>query len=130
MELRELRYFIAAFEERSVTAAARRSFVSQPSVSAAIASLEAELDAALFVRHKKGVAPTTAGEQLYPIARRIADEAQAARSLFRHPARPRRIALGLMRTLDIPRTIEIIAPLLREPDLHLRLVGADQACDA
>src|SRR5262245_25133567 len=101
MDLRELRYFIAAYEERSVTAASRRSFVSQPSVSAAIASLESELGAALFVRHKKGVSPTAAGERLYPVAWRIADEELAARSLFREPPRPRRLTLGLMRTLDI-----------------------------
>ncbi|HKE19544.1 MAG TPA: LysR family transcriptional regulator [Kofleriaceae bacterium] len=130
MDIRELRYFIAAFEERSVTAAARRCTVSQPSVSAAIASLEAELGAVLFVRHKKGVSPTAAGERLYPVARRIAEEELAARSLFRQPQRARRITLGLMRTLDIARTLDIIAPLTRDPDLHVRLVGADQACDA
>lgn len=130
MDIRELRYFIAAFEEQSVTAAARRSFVSQPSVSAAIASLEEELGAVLFVRHKKGVAPTAAGKQLYPIARRITDEARAARALFREPGRPRRLTLGLMRTLDIQRTLALIEPLTREPDLHLRLVAADQTCDA
>jgi len=130
MELRELRYFVAVFEERSVTAAARRSFVSQPSVSAAIASLEAELAAVLFVRHKKGVSPTQAGERFYPIARRIADEAAAARSLFRQPPRPRRLTLGLMKTLDIERALDIIAPLCRDPDLHLHLVDAGEACDA
>jgi DNA-binding transcriptional LysR family regulator len=130
MDIRELRYFMAAFEERSVTAAARRSFVSQPSVSAAIASLEAELDAVLFVRHKKGVSPTAAGERLYPLARRIAEEAQAARALFRQPTRRRELTLGLMRALDIQRTLELIAPLTRDPELHLRLVEADQPCDA
>jgi DNA-binding transcriptional LysR family regulator len=130
MDIRELRYFIAAYEERSVTAAARRCFVSQPSVSAAIASLEAELGATLFVRHKKGVSPTAAGERLHPIARRIAEQELAARSLFREPERARRITLGLMRTLDIQRTLEIIAPLVREPDLHVRLVAAEQECDA
>ena len=55
MDIRELRYFSAVFEARSLTAAARRCFVSQPSISAAIASLEAELGASLFIRHKKGV---------------------------------------------------------------------------
>jgi DNA-binding transcriptional LysR family regulator len=130
MDLRELRYFIAAFEERSVTGAARRSYVSQPSVSAAIASLEAELDAVLFVRHKKGVSPTAAGERLYPLARRIAEDAQAASALFRQPSRPRELTIGLMRTLDIQRTLALIEPVTRDPDLHLRLVEADQPCDA
>ena len=43
MELRELGYFVAVFEEGSVSAAARRSHISQPSVSTALAALEAEL---------------------------------------------------------------------------------------
>jgi len=60
MELRELGYFIAVYEEHSVTRAARRCFISQPSVSAALAGLEHELGAALFVRHRKGATPTSA----------------------------------------------------------------------
>ena len=48
MELRELGYFLAVYEERSVSAAARRSYVSQPSVSEALANLEHELATRLF----------------------------------------------------------------------------------
>src|SRR5882757_1789814 len=58
MDIRELRYFAAVFRERNLTAAARRCFISQPSISAAITNLEAELGTTLFIRHKKGVAPT------------------------------------------------------------------------
>lgn len=130
MEMHELRYFVAAYDERSVSAAARRCFVSQPSVSAAIAGLEAELGATLFVRHKKGVSPTAAGERLYPVARRIAEEARAAAAMFEKPGRARRLTLGLLRTIDIRRTLDLLAPLVRDSDLHLRLVAADQACDA
>jgi hypothetical protein len=53
MDIRELRYFNAVFRERNLTAAARRCFISQPSISAAIANLEAELGTTLFIRHKK-----------------------------------------------------------------------------
>jgi DNA-binding transcriptional LysR family regulator len=104
--------------------------VSQPSVSAAIASLEAELGAALFVRHKKGVSPTAAGERFYPAARRITEEARAAAAMFEKPGRARRLTLGLLRTIDIRRTLDLLAPLVRDSDLHLRLVASDQACDA
>jgi DNA-binding transcriptional LysR family regulator len=64
MDVRELRYFAAVFTERNLTAAAQRCFISQPSISAAIASLESELGTTLFIRHKKGAAPTAAAEQL------------------------------------------------------------------
>ena len=58
MDIRELRYFAAVYRERKLTAAARACFVSQPSISTAITHLEAELGTTLFIRHKKGVAPT------------------------------------------------------------------------
>lgn len=130
MELRELRYFSAAYEARNITEAARRCFVSQPSISAAIAALEGELGAQLFVRHKKGVSPTAAGEALYPRARRLLDGAQAMRGLF-SKAEPRRtLTLGLARTLDAVRVGALLAPLAQAPDLLLKLVGPDDEADA
>src|SRR5579859_6527816 len=111
MDIRELRYFAAVFRERNLTAAARRCFISQPSISAAITNLEAELGTALFIRHKKGMAPTQAAEQFHAVARRIIDEADAARNLFRRPPAQKGLTIGLMRTLDMTRTIALLKPL-------------------
>src|SRR5438876_2809167 len=111
MDIRELRYFAAVMRERNLTAAAKRCFISQPSISAAITALEAELGATLFIRHKKGVAPTAAAERLHAFARRIIHDADAARNLFRLPAARQVLTLGLMRTLDIPRTVALLKPL-------------------
>lgn len=129
MDMRELRYFVAVFEERNLTAAARRCFVSQPSISVAISNLERELGTGLFIRHKKGVAPTASAHDLYPLARHMIEEAEAVRRLFRKPSPGRNLTLGLMRTLDIQRTLAVLKPLTTEPDLHLRLVGAEDTCD-
>ena len=130
MDIRELRYFSAVFAERNLTAAARRCFISQPSISAAITNLEAELGTTLFIRHKKGVAPTAAAEQFHAVARRILDEADAAKNLFRKPAGKQTLTLALMRTLDVARTIALLKPLTASPDVALRLVGASAAADA
>jgi len=130
MDVRELRYFAAVFTERNLTAAAQRCFISQPSISAAIASLEIELGTTLFIRHKKGAAPTAAAEQLYSVARRVIDEVDAARNLFRTKAARATLTLGLMRTLDLPRTIALLRPLTGQADVALRLVGVDDAADA
>ena len=130
MDIRELRYFSAVFGERNLTAAARRCFVSQPSISTAISNLEAELGTTLFIRHKKGVAPTASAERFHAIARRIIDEADAARNLFREPAKQRSLTLGLMRTLDLRRTIALLKPLTGNADIALRLVGARDRADA
>ncbi|MBR0743563.1 LysR family transcriptional regulator [Bradyrhizobium japonicum] len=130
MEIRELRYFAAVYRERNLTAAARACFVSQPSISTAITHLEAELGTTLFIRHKKGVAPTASAEQFHALARRIIDEADAARSLFRKPNTKTTVTLGLMRTLDVPRTIALLKPLTARADIALRLVGSDERADA
>jgi DNA-binding transcriptional LysR family regulator len=84
--LKQLRYFAAAAEHGSVTAAARSIRVSQPSISEAIAHLESAFDLQLFVRHRaQGLSPTPAG-------RRFLVE---ARSLLAHADDLRQSALGL-----------------------------------
>jgi DNA-binding transcriptional LysR family regulator len=118
------------FSERNLTAAARRCFISQPSISAAITNLEAELGTTLFIRHKKGMAPTASAEQFHAVARRLIDDADAAKNLFRKPSTRRQLTLGLMRTLDMPRTIALLKPLTGTADVALRLVGIKEKADA
>ena len=130
MDIRELRYFAAVFSERNLTAAAKRCFISQPSISAAITNMEAELGTTLFVRHKKGMSPTASAEQFHAAARRIIDEADAARNLFRKPSTQATLTLGLMRTLDMPRTVALLKPLTGNSEVALRLVGVNEAADA
>jgi DNA-binding transcriptional LysR family regulator len=132
MDIRELTYFVAVYEERSVTAAARRCFISQPSVSAAIASLETELGARLFLRHRKGATPTAPAERLYPMARNLIDDAAALKAALRAPARAARVTVGLMPSLDAARMRDLLAVVAREArqaEVALRVVGAEERCD-
>ncbi len=62
MELRHLRYFIAAAEAENVSRAAMRLHVSQPALSRQIRDLEEELGFALFERSPKSVRLTEAGK--------------------------------------------------------------------
>jgi DNA-binding transcriptional LysR family regulator len=59
--LTQLRTFLAVAETASVRSAAERLVVSQPSVSAAVASLERELGVALVARQGRGLRITPAG---------------------------------------------------------------------
>ena len=72
LSLRALRYFVAAAETGSVTGGAHQVRVSQPSISAAIARLEADLKVQLFVRHHaKGLSLTLSGDRLLVQARSL-----------------------------------------------------------
>ncbi len=70
LSFRALRYFVAVAEAGSVTGAAQEVRVSQPSISAAIARLETDLQVQLFVRHHaRGLSLTLAGDRLLAQAR-------------------------------------------------------------
>ncbi|MGA5314048.1 LysR family transcriptional regulator [Streptomyces pseudogriseolus] len=61
MSLRQYEYALAVAEEGSVTAAAERLRVAQPSVSQQIRGLERDLGVKLFARTPAGLVPTTVG---------------------------------------------------------------------
>lgn len=50
MKIRQLEYFCAVAEEKSISAAARELHVAQPPISRQIAQLEEELGVQLFLR--------------------------------------------------------------------------------
>src|SRR5580698_10433988 len=81
MDERRLSYFLAVVDEGSVTRAARRLRVAQPSLSQAVRALESELGAALFDRVGRGLRLSAAGEALVGPARQVLrafDEARDA----------------------------------------------------
>ena len=77
MQMHQIRYFLALCEERNFTRAARRSGVSQPSLTNGIIALERELGGALFQR-KPAIALTVLGYAMQPYLTRIAQQAAQA----------------------------------------------------
>lgn len=78
MELRQLRYFVAAAEERHFTRAAARCHVAQSGLSATIKALENELGTQLLHRTTRRVELTEAGRLLLPAARATLQAAESA----------------------------------------------------
>lgn len=64
LELRHFKYFMAVAEELHYRKAAERLFISQPGLSRQIKQMEEILDAQLFLRSKKKVSLTPAGDYL------------------------------------------------------------------
>ncbi len=71
MRLEQLEYFIEAVKCKSINKAAKNLFISQPTLSLAIAKLEEEIGAKLLHRTNKGVIPTITGSMVYNDALRI-----------------------------------------------------------
>ncbi len=61
MEIRTLRYFLAAAREENITRAAEQLHVTQPTLSKALKALEDELGKKLFTRHSFSISLTEEG---------------------------------------------------------------------
>ena len=70
---RQMRYFIAVAEIRSISGGAASVGISQSAVTDAIRFIEAELDCEMFARHARGVILTREGQQFLRHARKIVD---------------------------------------------------------
>ncbi|MCG8471459.1 MAG: LysR family transcriptional regulator [Desulfobacterales bacterium] len=131
MELRLLRYFVAVYEEKSITAASRRCYISQPSLSNAIKQLEEMLGVALFARHKKGVNLTDEAHHLYPSAKKLLKDARELTSLFTEEQAPVQLKLGLFPDLSPMQLKETLAKMRRVSfSLQLEVVDHDAPSDA
>jgi LysR family transcriptional regulator, nitrogen assimilation regulatory protein len=79
VDLRQIRYFVAVYEEGSFSRAAARENCTQPGLSVQMAQLEAELGQRLFDRNPRGVAPTIAGKHFYEACTDILRSVRGAR---------------------------------------------------
>ncbi|MFN8574508.1 MAG: LysR family transcriptional regulator [Gemmatimonadaceae bacterium] len=96
-----LRAFLETADAGSVSQAARRLGLSQPSLTLQIKRLEAHLDVRLFQRHGRGIALSDAGRLLYPRARKILEEVRATEDALRHGgnARESTLIIGAIPTI-------------------------------
>ena len=71
MTLQQIRYVVAIADTNSMNEAAKKLFVSQPTMSSAIKDLEAEINVTIFTRTNKGVILTSEGEDFLGYARQV-----------------------------------------------------------
>ena len=83
MKLQQLVYAVKVAECGSITEAARRLYVSQPSITNAIHELEAEMDVHIFERTNKGVVVSEEGETFLGYARQVLEQAELLESRYK-----------------------------------------------
>lgn len=91
MTLTQLRYAVEVADAGSISAAAVRLFISQPSLSAAVGQLEEEMGVRIFERSSRGVRPTEEGTRFLSYARQVVEQADLLESRYAHGAPVRRV---------------------------------------
>ncbi len=86
MDIRQLRYFIAAAEHLNFTAAARHVYITPQALSQQISELENKLGVALFIRNRHSTALTAAGDALLREAKAIITKTNEAVQITRQAA--------------------------------------------
>lgn len=130
MNLKQLEAFVRVAETKSFSAAAKMLFLTQPTVSAHIASLERELNTCLLIRNTKGVALSESGKELYAYAEQMLELEQKIRERFgltgRQPGSVLRIAASTIPSLYL--LPDIMARFRKEyPEEQLKLFETDSS---
>jgi len=105
--LTQLRAFLAVTRAGGVHEAARHLYVSQPSVSAALAALQRELGVALVERRGRGIRLTAAGQSFAPYAAEVLGLLDQGRQAAHEAERPQ---LARIRVVAVNTAGEYLMP--------------------
>ena len=120
MEIRQLVYFIAVAEEKSINKASACLGISQPALSQQIHLLEEEIGVALFNRIATGIKITAAGAALLQHAYAITAKASRAKEVASDPNKW--LDVGVCGSSIFTVIPEILAPFIKENQwIKLRL---------
>lgn len=112
MTTNQLKYFITAVETLSFTEAGKRHYISQTAITQHIQALEEQLNVRLFVREKRRVHLTPAGEIFYMEAKAVLERSKIAIN------RARNAADGVSGSMNIGyvkgQGITLIAPIIKK----------------
>jgi DNA-binding transcriptional LysR family regulator len=128
--LNQLSSFLAVAREGSVSGAAAKLYVTQPSISAAVSALSRELEVDLTERVGRGIGLTAAGEAFRPYAADVLGLIEQGRQAAREAAD---VSMRSLRLVAVATAAEYVVPaLLRSfhrlhPEINLSLEVANRA---
>lgn len=91
MTLQQLRYVIAIAENGSITSAARKLLVAQPSLSKAVSELEKEMDINIFFRNNRGIYLSEEGSKFLSYARQVVEQADLLEYQYKGKEKVKRV---------------------------------------
>ncbi len=91
MTLQQLKYIIEIAETGSITMAAQRLFIAQPSLSKSVAELEKEMGITIFNRSNRGVYLSEDGTKFLSYARQIVEQTELLENEYKAAPPPRRV---------------------------------------
>lgn len=125
MDFRQFRYFVTTAEELHVARAAERLGIAQPALSQQIKSLETQLGTRLFLRTKRRIELTEAGQAFFDEARNVLEHAERATRRARDIGRGEagRIDIGIVGSamFDQPFPHLLSAFRKQHPGVHLAM---------
>lgn len=128
--LNQLSSFLAVAREGSVSGAAEKLYVTQPSISAAVSALSRELEVDLTERVGRGIGLTAAGEAFRPYAADVLGLIEQGKQAAREAAD---YSMRSLRLVAVATAAEYVVPsLLRAfhrlyPEVNLSLEVANRA---
>lgn len=128
MEIKQLEIFSCLAKNRNFSKVAEEMYISQPTVSAHISSLEKTLGAQLFVRNTKGVSLTKAGRDFLVYAQKILSLRDQAMHSINGQDRESQGSIGIISsTIPAQHLLpEIIASFQKQwPNILFRVDQAD-----
>ena len=127
MDIRQLRYFVAIAEEGSLSAAAQRVNVAQPSLSQHIITVEKDLGVTLFNRSPRGMTLTQSGEILFSHACEILEAMNnAVEAVKRSGSEPQgEVTFGLPSSIAMVLSVPLAETVrLEVPKVKFRAIDA------
>ena len=82
MTLQQLQYAVTVASVGTITEAAERLFITQPSLTTAIRELEKEMNLTIFIRSNRGVAVSKEGEVFLGYARQILEQTELLKEKY------------------------------------------------
>ena len=129
MEFSQLEAFLEAANRGSFRQAADALYLSQPSVSARVQTLESEVGVALFHRTARGVRLTDMGRIFLPFAQRSIETLRRGREVLESV---RQTSAGILNmatarvigTYVLPETLQKFQQLYPDANLHIKVGGS------